>query len=174
MQRHPALKQVEWTPRTQVPATQVLAGSKRSDGTERPPVVAFFCGGIAAANGLVSDGVLLCGISEAIMTQRSTVKQHLVNAKIDDVLTRAGLPLTSPLRDLLDREAEVVDNGREFYVHVPRPDRDISLSELLEEVRGDAMFLHHFPKDAPRVAKNDMRQMSDSFDDIVSGKVKVE
>lgn len=108
------------------------------------------------------------------MTQRSTVQQHLVDAKIDDALTGAGLPLTSPVRGLLDRDAEAVDNGREFYVHVPRPDRDISLSERLEEIRRDAMFLHHFPTDAPRVAKNDMRQMAERFDDIVSGKVRVE
>ena len=64
VQRHRALKQFDW-PRRHVPATQVLAGSKRCDGTERPPV-AFFCGGIAAANGLVSEGVVVCGMEVMI------------------------------------------------------------------------------------------------------------
>jgi hypothetical protein len=104
---------------------------------------------------------------------RTASQQQLVDTKLDEVLTRASLPVDSPVRGMLDRDVEVFDTGREFAVHVPGPDRDISLSERLEEIKHDPMFAHNFPGATPKIARNDANRLREHFDDIASGKVVV-
>jgi hypothetical protein len=47
-------------------------------------------------------------------------------------------------------------------------------SSRLEELKVDAMFKHHFQDAKPAVSRRDLRTMSEHFDDIASGKVRVE
>lgn len=105
--------------------------------------------------------------------ERTVSQQAFVDNKISDVLAHENLPVDSPLRSLLDRDATVFDAGREFGVCVTRPGRDISLAERLEELKSDFMFKDHFKAAQPKVDKRDLRSMSEHFDEIVTGKVTV-
>ena len=106
------------------------------------------------------------------MTQLSAIKQTFVSTKIDAALSKVGLPVTSPLRALIERDAEASD-GRDPWVYVARPDRNLTLDERVDELRSDKMFAHHFPKRAPTVDKRDIAKLSENFDAIASGKTIV-
>jgi hypothetical protein len=105
---------------------------------------------------------------------RTDAEQRLVDAKIDEALTNAGVPITSRLRTLLDSETEIVDTGREFVARISHDGRDLSHSERLKELSTDFMFKGNFPAEKPVVAKNDMRTLSENFEAIAAGKVRVE
>jgi hypothetical protein len=106
------------------------------------------------------------------MTQRTAVNQQYVDTKLDECLSRAGLPVDSPIRAILDRDSEIA-TGREPWVYVARPDRDITLDERLSELKQDATFKHNFPKDLPTVNKRDLGQLREHFSEIASGKTTV-
>jgi hypothetical protein len=84
------------------------------------------------------------------MTQQTAIQQQFVNTKLDEALSRAGLPVDYPIRGWLDRDLEIADTGREPWVYVSRPDRDITLDERLAELKNDATPKHNFPKDCRR------------------------
>jgi hypothetical protein len=107
------------------------------------------------------------------MTQQTAIKQQFVNTKLDEALSRAGLPVDYPIRGLLDRDLEIADTGREPWVYVSRPDRDITLDERLAELINDATPKHNFPKDLPTVDKRDLGQLREHFSEIASGKTTV-
>jgi hypothetical protein len=104
---------------------------------------------------------------------QTAAEQRLADAKIDETLTNAGLPITSRLRTLLDSETEIVDTGRELTARILHNGRDLSHSERLKELSQDAMFKGNFPAEKPTVDKRDLRTMSENFDAIASGKIKV-
>ena len=107
------------------------------------------------------------------MQQRTASQQSFVDEKIYQVLEEASLPIDSPLRGLLNRDATVFDAGREFGICVPRAERDLSLAERLEELKSDPLFRHNFQAARPAVDKRDMRGLSENFDAILSGKTVV-
>ena len=57
------------------------------------------------------------------MTQLSAIKQTFVSTKIDAALSKVGLPVTSPLRALIERDAEISD-GSDLAVPRKPTDRD--------------------------------------------------
>jgi hypothetical protein len=106
--------------------------------------------------------------------ERTAAQQRFIDDKITDVLADENLPADSKLRGLLDLDATVFDAGREFGICVVRPGRDISLAERLKELKTDVMFKHHFQAARPKVDKRDLRTMAEHFDEILTGKVRVE
>ena len=108
------------------------------------------------------------------MQQRTAVEQRFVDAKINDALSAAGLPVTSPLRALLDRDAQVTDGGREAFVCIPREDRTITLADRLSELREDPMYRAHWSAPKPTVKASDARSLTENFADIAAGRVTVE
>jgi hypothetical protein len=105
---------------------------------------------------------------------RTESEQRCISQKIDSVLTAAGIPTDSRLRNILDAESEVVDTGREPAARIVTANGDtISHAARLEELRQDFMFKGNFPAEKPTVDKRDLRTMSENFADIVSGKITV-
>jgi hypothetical protein len=109
---------------------------------------------------------------------RSASEQLFVDGKLDDALSEAGLPVTSPIRGILNRDCEVFDGveprgQKSFGIKIPRPSGDISLRERLDELKRDAMYKHNFPKETPSIAAGGgqcIRPSGEDFADIVSGK----
>jgi hypothetical protein len=107
---------------------------------------------------------------------RSASEQGFVDRKLDDALSEAGLPVTSPIRGILNRDAVVFEasgiSGQRMYgVKIPRPSGDIGLRERLDELKGDAMYRHNFPQEISVVAASQcLRPSGETFADIASGK----
>jgi hypothetical protein len=108
------------------------------------------------------------------MQERSAVEQRFVDAKINDALSVAGLPVTSPLRALLDRDAQVTDSGREAFVCIPREHRAMTLAERLDELHADPMYRGHWAAPKAIIKASDARSLTENFDDIAAGRVTVE
>lgn len=106
--------------------------------------------------------------------QRTAVEQRFVDSKIDAALTAANLPVTSPLRALVDRDAQVTDGGREAFVCIPREDRAITLADRLDELHADPMYRGHWAAPKATVKASDARSLTENFDDIEAGRVTVE
>jgi hypothetical protein len=112
---------------------------------------------------------------EKMTKPRTESEQRCISQKIDTVLTAAGIPTDSRLRNILDAESEVIDTGREPAARIVTANGDtISHAARLEELRQDFMFKANFPAEKPTVAKNDMRTLSENFAAIAAGKVRVE
>jgi hypothetical protein len=106
---------------------------------------------------------------------RTESEQRCISQKIDSVLTAAGIPTDSRLRNILDAESEVIDTGREPAARIVTANGDtISHAARLEELRQDFMFKGNFPAEKPTVAKNDMRTLTENFEAIATGKVRVQ
>jgi hypothetical protein len=107
---------------------------------------------------------------------RTEAEQRAVQTKLDDVLTAAGLPTDSRLRKILDEESEIVDIGRGAVPRIiTRNGDDISHAARLEELKQDFMYAKNFPDAGKKIVpKNDMRTLSENFEAIAAGKVRVE
>ncbi len=103
------------------------------------------------------------------MTLRSVAELNFADGKIGAALSRAGLPHNHPIRAVLDAEAEIV-GVRDATVRC----QGQSLDSRVEQLRHDARFSHNFPQPTAKVAKSDMATMHAKFDEIASGKVRVE
>ena len=100
--------------------------------------------------------------------------QKFISDEISRALARAGLDYNHPIREVLDREAEIV-GVRDAVVRV-RGERDqmLMLDDRIKELRHDPSYAHSFPADPPKVAKTDMGKLTENFDKIASGEVRVE
>ena len=100
--------------------------------------------------------------------------QKFISDEISRALARAGLDYNHPIREVLDREAEIV-GVRDAVVRV-RGERDqmLMLDDRIEELRHDPSYAASFPADPPKVAKTDMGKLTENFDKIASGEVRVE
>jgi hypothetical protein len=111
--------------------------------------------------------------------ERSASEQGFVDRKLDDALSEAGLPVTSPIRGILNRDAVVFEasgiSGQRMYgVKIPRPSGDVGLRERLDELKGDAMYRHNFSQGTPVVAASRcLRPTTENFNKIARGEVKV-
>ena len=112
---------------------------------------------------------------------RSASEQQFVDGKLDEALSEAGLPVTSPIRGILNRDCEVFEGveprgQKTFGIKISRPTGDISLRERLDELKGDAMYRHNFPKETPTVAATSgqcLRPTTQNLADIAAGRVVV-
>jgi len=108
------------------------------------------------------------------MGTRSSTAQKFISDEITGALTRAGLDYDNPIREVLDREAEIV-GVREAVVRVRGEcSQMLMLDDRIEELRHDPSYAASFPTDPPKVAKTDMRKLTENFDKVASGEVRVE
>jgi len=109
------------------------------------------------------------------MAERTTPELAYIDAKLDQVLGAAGLPVNFALRHMIARDAVVQGEGRTVRVAVVRPGvGDVSLTERLNELRQDYMYRHHFPTAKPTVSKRDLQGLSQNFEAILKGDAVVE
>ena len=107
------------------------------------------------------------------MGTRSSTAQKFISDEITQALLRAGLDYDHPIREVLDREAEIV-GVRDAVVRV-RDERNqmLMLDDRIKELRHDPSYAHSFPADPPKVAKTDMGKLTENFDKVASGEVRV-
>ena len=105
---------------------------------------------------------------------RSAPEQVFVDQKIDQALADHDLPVSSPIRGLLERDCEIFGIERNLGVRINRPERYMSLAERLDELASDPMLKHNFPTAKPTVRSTDMKSMSQNFDAIRTGAMIVE
>jgi hypothetical protein len=106
----------------------------------------------------------------------SVQEAHYARLKVDEACAEAGLPANSPVREILLTEAVVVDGVRgEFWVRAQTRAGDISLKERINELRDDPKTAKHFPGEKPTEvsAKMGIQNLSDRFDGIAKGTIKV-
>src|ERR1035437_3898961 len=108
------------------------------------------------------------------MGTRSSTAQKFISDEITQALLRAGLDYDHPIREVLDREAEIV-GVRDAVVRV-RDERNqmLMLDDRIEDLRHDPSYADSFPADPPKVAKTDMGKLTENFDKIASGEVRAE
>jgi hypothetical protein len=107
------------------------------------------------------------------MGTRSSAAQKFIFDEITEALLRAGLDYNHPIRELLDREAEIV--GVYDTVVRVRDERNqtLMLDDRINELRHDPSYEHSFPADPPKVAKTDMAKLTENFTAIADGTVRV-
>jgi hypothetical protein len=106
---------------------------------------------------------------------RTPTAQKFIHDDIDTALARAGLEYDHPVRDLLDREAEIVGDLREPVVRVRGANgQSLMLEDRIKELRHDPRYAAVFPADKPKVANGDLGKLSENFSAIANGEVVVE
>jgi hypothetical protein len=103
------------------------------------------------------------------MTPHSTTEQNFIDGQLDAALSRHRLPHSHPIRTLLEDEA-VMAGTRQPCVRCG----NLSLDDRIAQLKDDARFAHSFPHPGGKVSKNDMATMRTRFDEIASGRVRVE
>jgi hypothetical protein len=105
---------------------------------------------------------------------RSSTAQKFISDEINGALARAGLDHDHSIREVLDQESEIVGT-REAMVRV-RNERDqlLMLDDRIDELRRDPRYAASFPADPPKVAKTDIGKLTENFDKVASGEVRVE
>jgi hypothetical protein len=112
-------------------------------------------------------------MDQNVLTRSSTAQKFIYN-EIGKALARAGLEYDNPVRELLDRQAEIV-GIRELVVRVPGANGQMHmLDDRIKELRCDPSYSTIFPADPPKVAKNDMAKLRENFSSIADGTVAVE
>jgi hypothetical protein len=105
---------------------------------------------------------------------RSSTAQKFIYDEISKALARTGLEYDHPVRELLDREAEIV-GVREPVVRVPGASGEMSmLDDRIKELKRDPSYATIFPADPPKVAKGDLEKLSEHFSEIADGSIRVE
>lgn len=108
------------------------------------------------------------------MGTRSSTAQKFISDEISRALARAGLDYHHPIREVLDREADIV-GVRDAVVRVrDERNRTLMLDDRIKELRHDPSYAHSFPADPPKVAKTDMGKLTENFDAIATGKMIAE
>lgn len=101
--------------------------------------------------------------------QRSAIAQNFISSKVCEALSRHGIGHDDPIREELEKDAEVA-GVRDACVRV----RGGSIDDRIAELRRDPRFASSFPADPPKVARSDMAKLRENFAAIAGGKVAVE
>jgi hypothetical protein len=105
---------------------------------------------------------------------RNSTAQKFIYDDISGALARAGLPYDHPIREVLNREAEIIGT-REAVVRVRNERGEMLMpDDRIEELRHDPRYASTFPPDPPKVARSDMRKLTENFAGIADGTVRVE
>lgn len=113
--------------------------------------------------------------SEGI-TGHTASEEQFIRTEIETAFHNHGVAPDSALKAVLIRDAIVETNGlRTAAVRVrDEHGRVLSLDDKLSEMKQEFMYKHHFPKGKPVVAASDLVATRDAFDEIRTGRVRVE
>jgi hypothetical protein len=108
------------------------------------------------------------------MKTRSSTEQKFISDEVTRALMGAHLDYDSPIRAVLEREAEIV-GIRDAVVRIPcEGGVMLTLDDRIERLRHDSSHAASFPSDPPKVPKGDMAKLCQNFEKIVNGTVCVE
>jgi DNA-binding transcriptional regulator YbjK len=107
--------------------------------------------------------------------QHTASEEQFIDVQISEAFHNHGVAPDSKLRAVLARDAIVETTGRTAAVRVrDEHGRVLSLDDKLAEMKQEYMYAHHFPKGKPVVPASDLVATRDAFDEIRSGRVRVE
>lgn len=107
------------------------------------------------------------------MTQSAVAKWH-IEREAGEAVNRAGLAYDHPIRALLEKSA-VITGVREAVVRVPdQSGQLVTLDYRIKEMKSDPRYAALFPQPEGMVAKGDMEQLREHFNDIAAGKTVVQ
>ena len=106
--------------------------------------------------------------------QSSTGKAY-ISSEVVKALISANLPYNHPMRQELEEKAEIVGDERNVFVRVPDGQGGRTmLADEIERLKHDPRYAATIPADPPKVARTDMKKLTENFDAIASGKMIVE
>jgi hypothetical protein len=106
--------------------------------------------------------------------QSSTAKAY-ISTEVVKALISAHLPYDHPMRQELEEKAEIVGDDRNLYVRVPDGQGGRTmLGDEIERLKHDPRYVASIPVDPPKVAKTDIGKLTEYFDKVASGEVRVE
>jgi len=109
------------------------------------------------------------------MAGRTASEDVFINSEIEAAFHRHGVVPGSPLKPLLAKAAEVETGGRIAAVRIrDEHGRVLTLDDKLDEMKQEYMFKHHFPVGPPIVPATDLQATRANFDEIRTGRVRVE
>ncbi|SRR6266852_4745930 len=109
------------------------------------------------------------------MGAQSATAQNYISNEVVLELTRAGLAYDHPMRQELEEKAEIVGDDRNLFVRVPDAQGGRTmLADEIERLKHDPRYVATIPPDPPKVAKTDMRKLTEYFDKVASGEVVAE
>ncbi len=96
--------------------------------------------------------------------QSSTGKAY-ISSEVVKALISANLPHNHPMRQELEANAEIVGDDRNLFVRVPdgRGGKAI-LADEIERLKHDPRYVATIPPSPERVARTDMKKLSENFD----------
>jgi hypothetical protein len=108
-------------------------------------------------------------LSEMPLSLRKFIADEIANA-----LERHRLPCDSPLREVLKASTPVGD-GRNPEVFIRDGSNQlVSIDRRLRQLRNEQRFQGYFPPEPPKVPWNDLKKLSEHFDQIRTGEMSVE
>jgi hypothetical protein len=109
------------------------------------------------------------------MGGQSSTAKAFISSEVVKALAIANLPYDHPMRQELEEKAEIVGDDRNLYVRVPDGQGGrIMLEDEIERLKHDPRYVATIPPDPPKVAKTDMGKLTENFDKVASGEVRVE
>ncbi len=109
------------------------------------------------------------------MGAQSATAQNYISNEVVLELTRAGLAYDHPMRQELEEKAEIVGDDRNLFVRVPDAQGGRTmLADEIERLKHDPRYAATIPADPEKVAKSDMKKLTENFDAIASGKMIAE
>ena len=105
--------------------------------------------------------------------QSSTGKAY-ISSEVVKALISANLPYNHPMRQELEEKAEIVGDERNLFVRVPDAQGGRTmLADEIERLKHDPRYAATIPPSPEKVAKTDMKKLSENFAEIAAGKVTV-
>jgi hypothetical protein len=109
------------------------------------------------------------------MGAESSTGKAYISSEVVKALIGANFPYNHPMRQELEEKAEIVGDERSLFVRVPDAQGGKAmLADENERLKHDPRYVATIPPDPPKVAKTDMRKLTENFDKVASGEVRVE
>jgi len=109
------------------------------------------------------------------MGAESSTGKAYISSEVVKALISANLPYDHPMRQELEEKAEIVGDDRNLFVRVPDAQGGRTmLADEIERLKHDPRYVATIPPDPPKVAKTDMRKLTEYFDKVASGEVVAE
>lgn len=102
-------------------------------------------------------------------------EEQFIRTEIETAFHNHGVAPDSALKAVLIRDAIVETTGRTAAVRVrDEHGRELSLDDKLSEMKQEYTYKHHIPKGKPVVPASDLMATREAFDEIRTGRVRVE
>lgn len=109
------------------------------------------------------------------MGAQSATGRAYISSEVVKALSVANLPFDHPMRRELEEKAEIVGDDRNLFVRVPDGQGGRTmLADEIEKLKHDPRYVATIPPSPEKVARTDMKKLTENFDAIAAGKMIVE